>query len=84
MMTMNLELIKVLNEHLTVLSQLAEQKVAVYREINTVNRAIQMEIGAYTDPGVKVNIEYHAANNDVATWLEHSQRSLMFYKKLGA
>ena len=67
-MTMNLELIKVLNEHLTVLSQLAEQKVAVYREINMVNRAIQMEIGAYTESGVKVNLEYHAANNDVAVW----------------
>lgn len=65
---MDLEKIRVLTENLKVLEQLVARNVACYREINRVNAAIQQEIDAYVEPGVKVNLKYQADNNNIATW----------------
>lgn len=74
---MDLEKIKVLNEHLNTLERLASQNVAVYREINRVNAAIQREIEGYTPLGVSANLHYHAENSDVATWDEINNHLLV-------
>ena len=64
---MDVERIKVLNEHLAILAQLVDKNVSVYREINKTNQAVQNEIFAYAQ-GKFVDLEHHAGHSPSIRW----------------